>query len=111
MVRAIRPRPVLGRPSLRPVWLLVERDREQTGAGGGCVPERTEGGYIFMTRPEVEQLLSSRPTRAELCAILGMTEDGLTKWLARRKLEGFIIAPVGSSNKYRYELLWYNGQN
>ena len=64
-----------------------------------------------MTRAEVEQILSSRPTRAELCAILGMTEDGLTKWLARRKREGFVIAPVGSSNKYRYELLWYNGQN
>ena len=111
MVRAIRPRPVLGRPSLRPVWLLVERDREQTGAGGGCVPERTEGGYIFMTRPEVEQLLSSRPTRAELCAALGLSKRGLSKWLACRREEGYKIVVIGSGNKYRYELLWYNGQN
>lgn len=58
-----------------------------------------------MTRAEVEQILSSRPTRAELRAILGVNEGGLTKWLVRHKREGFVIAPVGTGNKYRYELL------
>ena len=58
-----------------------------------------------MTLPEVEQLLSSRPTRAELCAALGLSKRGLSKWLARRREEGYKIVVVGACNQYRYELL------
>ena len=111
MVRAIRPRRFLGSPVVRLIWVLVERGRGQTGPRRGRVPERETGGYISMTRAEVEQVLSSRPTRAELCAALGLSKRGLSKWLARRREEGYKIVVVGSSNKYRYELLWYNGQN
>ena len=57
-----------------------------------------------MTESELLPLLASRPTRTELADRLGLTDNSLIKWLARRRREGWQIVAVWSG-QYRYELL------
>ena len=48
--------------------------------------------------------LRDRPTREQLRARLGVTENGLQKWIRRARKQGHKILCVGMAGNYRYEL-------
>ena len=48
--------------------------------------------------------LRDRPTREQLRARLGVTENGLQKWIRRARKRGYKILCVGMAGSYRYEL-------
>ena len=50
------------------------------------------------------EALRDKPTREQLRARLGVTENGLQKWLVRARKQGYKILCVGIAGSYRYEL-------
>ena len=50
------------------------------------------------------EALRDRPTREQLRARLGVTENGLQKWLVRARKQGCKILCVWKVGGYRYEL-------
>ena len=50
------------------------------------------------------EALRDKPTREQLRTRLGVTENGLQKWMARARKQGHKILCVGMAGNYRYEL-------
>ena len=50
------------------------------------------------------EALRDKPTREQLRARLGVTENGLQKWMVRARKRGYKILCVGIAGGYRYEL-------
>ena len=50
------------------------------------------------------EALRDRPTREQLRERLGVTENGLQKWLVRARKQGYKILCVWKVGGYRYEL-------
>jgi len=50
------------------------------------------------------EALRDKPTREQLRARLGVTENGLQKWIRRARKRGYKILCVGMAGNYRYEL-------
>ena len=50
------------------------------------------------------EALRDKPTREQLRERLGVTENGLQKWMARARKRGHKILCVGIAGGYRYEL-------
>ena len=51
------------------------------------------------------EALRDKPTREQLRERLGVTENGLQKWLVQARKQGYKILCVGMAGNYRYELL------
>ena len=51
-----------------------------------------------------DEALRDKPTREQLRARLGVTENGLQKWLVRARKQGYKTLCVGIAGSYRYEL-------
>ena len=50
------------------------------------------------------EALRDKPTREQLRERLGVTENGLQKWMVRARKQGHKILCVWKAGNYRYEL-------